>query len=448
VTIRYNVLNLPDVIQFRNGNQVINSYDAAGKKLRTRYYTTMINVNVPVGTIHGDYSTSEASLRLDDYFGNILYENGTSESNHPLTKVLTPEGYIDYSNGNRYCYYLKDHLGSIREVTSYQGNIGTKIQDTQYYPSGTPFEQSHGVGEQPYKFTGKEFITMHGLNWQDYGARWLDNVRMQWTTMDSHAEKFYYESPYVYAGNNPINAFDPDGKLKVYLGDINDETSYAFFKSLPDDPNVLIAVVHGYPGGCTVFKNDENINEGKGFTVETGDSFIKAVGWAIHDKNRFEGDPNYKNLRNVQLLICDGALEGNMGTSLAQEISKVNNGLWVSAAMANIIISSDGKYSGPYSITLKYGNNCSGYDLLFWKLFYNGKLMNYMSYNSKTKKFTDVSKEEYEKQQHQRLRNFYSLLNNNIPQNPSNSGKYNRTSIQRLYDDDFLQVYNGWGEKK
>jgi len=25
---------------------------------------------------------------------------------------------------------------------------------------------------------------MHGLNWQDFGARWLDNVRMQWTTMD------------------------------------------------------------------------------------------------------------------------------------------------------------------------------------------------------------------------------------------------------------------------
>ena len=212
VTIRYNVLNLPDVIQFRNGNQVINSYDATGKKLRTRYYTTMITVNVPVGTIHGDYSTSEASLRLDDYFGNILYENGTSESNHPLTKVLTPEGYIDYSNGNRYCYYLKDHLGSIREVTSYQGNIGTKIQDTQYYPSGTPFEQSHGIGEQPYKFTGKEFITMHGLNWQDYGARWLDNVRMQWTTLDPLCEKYYAISPYTYCADDPIRLIDPNGK--------------------------------------------------------------------------------------------------------------------------------------------------------------------------------------------------------------------------------------------
>jgi len=212
VAIRYNVLNLPDVIQFRNGNQVINSYDATGKKLRTRYYTTMINVNVPVGTIHGDYSTSEASLRLDDYFGNILYENGTSESNHLLTKVLTPEGYIDHSNGNRYCYYLKDHLGSIREVTSYQGNIGTKIQDTQYYPSGTAFEQSHGVGEQPFKFTGKELITMHGLNWQDYGARWLDNVRMQWTTMDPLCEKEFSISPYTYCVDDPVKHIDTNGQ--------------------------------------------------------------------------------------------------------------------------------------------------------------------------------------------------------------------------------------------
>ena len=139
---------------------------------------------MPVGTIHGGYSASDATLRLDDYLGSILYENGTAEdaAHHPLTKLLTPEGYVDYATpGKPYCYYRLDHLGSIREVDTYQGPV-TVLQKTQYYPSGTAFQENFGAAVQAYKFTGKELITMHGLNWQDFGARWLDNVRMQFTT--------------------------------------------------------------------------------------------------------------------------------------------------------------------------------------------------------------------------------------------------------------------------
>jgi RHS repeat-associated core domain len=215
VKINYNVLNLPDVIQFRNGNQVINTYNAAGHKLRTKYYTTMRDVNVPVGTIHGDYNADEATLRLDDYCGSVLYENGTSESVHPLTKLLTSEGYVDYAtSGHPYCYYKQDHLGSNREVTSYMGTTGTVVQKTQFYPSGTAYQTiaGDGAGVQPYKFTGKELITMHGLNWQDYGARWLDNVRMQWTSVDPLAEKYYSISPYAYCAGNPVKFIDSKGK--------------------------------------------------------------------------------------------------------------------------------------------------------------------------------------------------------------------------------------------
>ena len=37
VTIQYNILNLPDNIQFKNGNQIINTYNASGHKLGTVY---------------------------------------------------------------------------------------------------------------------------------------------------------------------------------------------------------------------------------------------------------------------------------------------------------------------------------------------------------------------------------------------------------------------------
>ena len=53
---------------------------------------------------------------------------------------------------------------------------------------------------------------MHGLNTYDYGARQMDPVICQWTTVDPLAEEHYNVSPYVYCGDNPVNAVDPDGK--------------------------------------------------------------------------------------------------------------------------------------------------------------------------------------------------------------------------------------------
>jgi len=236
-------------IEFISGNQVINTYAANGQKLRTKYYTAIFPVVGPIldleDTIEVLNSTSDATvlsspakasaktipdyislkrtiLRLDDYFGNILYENGTAEdaAHHPITKVLTPEGYVDYATaGKPYCYYRKDHLGSIREVDTYQGGP-TVVQKTQYYPSGTPFAESFGAGEQPYKFTGKEMITMHGLNWQDFGARWLDNARLQFTSVDPLAEDDPSVSPYVYCRDNPINRIDPDGMKDIPLPEV------------------------------------------------------------------------------------------------------------------------------------------------------------------------------------------------------------------------------------
>ena len=53
---------------------------------------------------------------------------------------------------------------------------------------------------------------MHGLDLYDYGARQYDPVVPMFTQQDPMAEKYYHLSPYVYCGNNPVNAFDPDGK--------------------------------------------------------------------------------------------------------------------------------------------------------------------------------------------------------------------------------------------
>ena len=118
-----------------------------------------------------------------------------------------------------FCYFDRDHLGNIRQVREVDGSReGTVIQLMDYYPFGAKFCHSGTDNNvQPYRYDGKEFDKMHGLNMYDFGARWYDVAGVpMWTSVDPLAEKYYNVSPYVYCENDPVNTFDPDGK-KVYV---------------------------------------------------------------------------------------------------------------------------------------------------------------------------------------------------------------------------------------
>jgi|WetSurMetagenome_2_1015567.scaffolds.fasta_scaffold81458_4 hypothetical protein len=49
--IKYNYLNLPQAIQFQNGNAIYYTYDAMGEKQKTEYYTIKSEVQIPMGSI-------------------------------------------------------------------------------------------------------------------------------------------------------------------------------------------------------------------------------------------------------------------------------------------------------------------------------------------------------------------------------------------------------------
>ena len=131
-------------------------------------------------------------------------------------------------------FYTKDHLGNNRAVID---KSGTVRQKTDYYPSGTPFStRAYTItsGFQPFKYNGKEFDMMHGLNTYDYGARQYYPLFAQWDRVDPLCEKYYNVSPYAYCLNNPVNYVDPDGKstwvkrekdgnFAVFGGDIHDK---------------------------------------------------------------------------------------------------------------------------------------------------------------------------------------------------------------------------------
>ena len=93
---------------------------------------------------------------------------------------------------------------------------GKVVQLNDYYPFGLPYSDTgsmKGTDIQPYKYNGKEFQTMHGLHWYDYGARMYDPIICRWNAVDPLAEKFYNVTPYSYCLNNSVNAIDPDGRF-------------------------------------------------------------------------------------------------------------------------------------------------------------------------------------------------------------------------------------------
>jgi RHS repeat-associated protein len=91
------------------------------------------------------------------------------------------------------------------------------IEKSHYYPFGMRFypESSANIEAIAFRYNGKEYDSMNGLNKYDYGARFYDPAIGRWNTIDLLAEKAYGWSPYRYAFNNPISFVDPDGNFEV-----------------------------------------------------------------------------------------------------------------------------------------------------------------------------------------------------------------------------------------
>ena len=222
-SIRYNSLNLPSQVILHMSGYIDYQYSADGVKRRKESYTKLEQVVDPIPgfQISNNLASSLAMQRdvsnlvLDsrarykgytctDYCGNFIYEDGE------LSRILTEDGYITL-NGNvsTYHYYLRDHQGNNRVVTD---QYGTVEEVNHYYPYGGLFGEGVEKSKQPYKYGGKELDRMHGLDWYDFGARYLRSDVPGWTGVDPLCEKYYSMSPYIYCFGNPVRFVDPNGK--------------------------------------------------------------------------------------------------------------------------------------------------------------------------------------------------------------------------------------------
>ena len=217
VATRHNFLNLPDTIQFQNGNQIINSYLADGRKVKAVYKTYSTGIVVPQDAVY--HGNAYYDVSTDEWDGHYMYRSWYGDTPR-MFMVQTPEGYvgadyvgIDSHRNYAYYYYVHDHLGNVRITRNSQGYYAD--QSLEYYPSGVLFGRSTEKERQPYMFGGKELVSMHGLNEYDFTGRWQYSIIPSFTSLDPLCEKYYSVSPYVYCLNNPLKYVDPDGKQVI-----------------------------------------------------------------------------------------------------------------------------------------------------------------------------------------------------------------------------------------
>lgn len=246
VAIRYNMLNLPDTVQFRNGSAIVNYYTADGKRTGSKYLTPLTTVVIPAGQTFGSTSgTAAMSSHVTARRGSLEYAGADFESD-TLIRIHNGDGYLDCSEQD-FRYFVRDYQGNIRTVygsavaklipveppfsLTNRGAIGgdkppirpkpiehtVTYQRMQYYPFGLPYEAHYQPEEQPYKYGGKEFIELHGYDSYDFDARMYYPALCRFMTMDPLCEKYYSISPYAYCNNNPVKYVDPDGRDAVFI---------------------------------------------------------------------------------------------------------------------------------------------------------------------------------------------------------------------------------------
>lgn len=238
-------MGYPSYVEMADGGEVENKYTSGGTRLESRRMA------------------ADSTVTTMSYEGNEVFENGN------LRMLLFDGGYMDFSGSeSRYCWYTKDHLGSVRAVSDSEGTVfstyayGPYGEDfaveepaeinqgglasigydgvipdlehisvypgemSQYSGISGPINGNGGSNQptaphsvaadsdwQPYKFSGKESLTRVGLDLYDFGARMYSPSNMHWMTMDPLAEKYYHISPCVYCAGNPVNLVDPDGRM-------------------------------------------------------------------------------------------------------------------------------------------------------------------------------------------------------------------------------------------
>ena len=128
----------PDTIQFADGHQIVNMYDAAGQKYRSIIYTNIASAHSQqYDFANYSFETDSLYYKVTEYSGNIETYTTKDTATTARRRIFNSIGYnID----NTYYHYIKDHIGNICAVVNSMQD--TAVQSTLYYASGVQHHQA------------------------------------------------------------------------------------------------------------------------------------------------------------------------------------------------------------------------------------------------------------------------------------------------------------------
>jgi len=127
-------------------------------------------------------------------------------------------------------------------ITHFLPDVDT-YQD--YFPFGMVMSDRNGSemsAEYRYGFNGMEYeneLYQPG-NAYDFGARVYDGRIGRWFSVDPLSSKYPYASPYNFALNSPIWAFDPDGREVVFANKKSERQFNRLYKAADDQTRVQL----------------------------------------------------------------------------------------------------------------------------------------------------------------------------------------------------------------
>lgn len=183
-SISYDVRNNPLRVTFEDGTYTDYTYDATGRKLRSAHPPIQGHSLLDPITINGGAVTQGAGNEINggglhdpggpgggivgpivpSYQGDTIeYCGNTVVVNGEVNRVAHDKGYITFDEAGDplFHYYLRDHLGSVREVFNEEDSTE---QVNHYYASGALKDVSTGSAEQPLKYNGKELLREWGMD--------------------------------------------------------------------------------------------------------------------------------------------------------------------------------------------------------------------------------------------------------------------------------------------
>jgi len=195
--IKYNSINLPT--QLTTVSQTVNyGYLWEGQRwFKKTGSTVQYYLRGSGGELLGEYTNTLSGMNYLNLYG----------------ADLEGKWQIDYPSEY---FYVKDHLGNIRQTLKNLSGSPRIDSKTDYYPFGAVMRDPvHTLtpADSKFKYQNKERDLETGYDY--FEARMYDSQLGRFLQVDPHAGRYLSSNPFVGMGNNPIRVIDPTGMDSV-----------------------------------------------------------------------------------------------------------------------------------------------------------------------------------------------------------------------------------------